>query len=278
MKKLCAFIFFFFIIACTPFRQTQHLWIQNSQNENIYIKIDGLENVSSHKLAIIQHGLASNMSHPAVQTAKKAFLDNHYVVISFDSRYSLGEGDNNVEKVRLATFNEDLETVVNWAKNQSFYDEPFALAGHSLGGASVIQFSAKHPELVNVLVPITPVISGRLWEKSCMQNMTPFCKQWKQNGIYNYTDAQNHKTAIIPYAVIPSCNAYNAYTLAPKIPAKTLLIAAENDIIINLPDMQKLSQKLQSGHLAIIPSGDHNFSNEQNQADLYQSVSAILKN
>ncbi|MFR1031633.1 MAG: hypothetical protein ACLSE6_03540 [Alphaproteobacteria bacterium] len=36
-----------------------------------------------------QHGLASNMEHPAVQTAKQAFLDKGYLFINFDSRHSL---------------------------------------------------------------------------------------------------------------------------------------------------------------------------------------------
>lgn len=34
------------------------------------------------------------------------------------------------------------------------------MAGHSLGGASVIEFSTKYPAQVNILVPITPVISA----------------------------------------------------------------------------------------------------------------------
>lgn len=277
MKKLYSIIFLFFITACANHIQTQEFRIQNAQNENIYVKADGLENVSYHKLAIIQHGLASHLDHVAVQEAKQAFLDNHYVVITFDSRYSLGKGDNDVEKVRLKTFVEDLETVANWAKKQSFYSEPFALSGHSLGGASVIEFGAKYPEQVNILIPITPVISGKLWEKSCMENLTAFCRQWKQNGTYKYTDAQNHKTAIIPYAVVVSCNNYNAYALAPQINANTLLIAAEEDIIIDPDDIQKLSQNIRKSRVTKINSAGHNFEDRQNQIDLYQAINAFIK-
>jgi alpha/beta superfamily hydrolase len=217
------------------------------------------------------------MEHGVVQTAKKAFLDSGYVVIAFDSRYSLGEGNNDVEKVRLSTFAADLETVVNWAKTQSFYSEPFALAGHSLGGASVINFGAKYPAQVDVLIPITPVISGNLWESSCMLNMTDFCRQWQQNKTYKYTDPQNHKTAIIPYAVVTDSKKYNAYVIAPQIKAKTLLIAAENDIVISPSDVQKLAKITPTGKYIMVKSADHNFENKKNKISLYQTITSFLE-
>ena len=277
MKKFYIAAFLFFITACTDCVQTNDFMIKNEFNENIYIKTEGLENSAYHKLAIIQHGLASNMNHAAVQKAKQAFLDNHYVVVTFDSRYSLGEGNNDVEKVRLKTFIEDLETVANWAKKQSFYNEPFALIGHSLGGASVMEFGAKYPQQVNVLVPITPVISGKLWEKSCMENLGVFCRQWKHNGTYEYTDAQNHKTAIIPFSVVTSCNRYNAFYSARQISAKTLLIAAENDVVINPDDIKKLAKSMQNAHIAVVNSAGHNFENKQNQSDLYSKINDFLR-
>lgn len=277
MKKIYLIIFILFINACTNFNSSTETWIKNIHDENIYIKVDGLENTKYHRLAILQHGLASNMEHNAIQMAKKAFIDNHYVVISFDSRYSLGKGNNDVEKVKLSTFIEDLKTVANWAKKQPFYNEPFALAGHSLGGASVIEFSAQYPEQIDILIPITPVISGQLWEKSCMANLADFCRQWKHNGSYSYTDEDNHKTAIIPYSVVASCNTYNANILAPSIKAKTLLIAAEKDIIINPNDLQKLSSAFSKATTTVIKSAGHNFNDRQNQTDLYKAITLFLK-
>ncbi len=277
VKKLYTIVFSFFIAACVDFGQTQTLWVKNIQGENIYVEVDGLKNAKHHKLAIIEHGLASNIHHAAVQSAKKAFLNNDYVVITFDARYSLGKGNNEVEKVRLSTFVEDMETVANWAKTQAFYSEPFAVSGHSLGGASVIEFAYKYPKQVNLLLPITPLISGRLWEKSCMENMTDFCRHWKQNGVYKYTDEQNHKTAIIPYYVVISCNDYDAYTLVKNIEAQTLLIAAENDIVINPNDVQQLSKKIMTAKTVTIKSSDHNFSNKKNQNDLYQAINSFLQ-
>ena len=277
MKKFYIIIVLFFLTSCEVLNRTQEFQIKNEQNESLYVEVDGLENIVYHKLAIMQHGLASNMNHQAVRAVKKAFLANNYVVISFDDRYSLGKGNNEVEKVSLETFAQDLNTVTDWAKKQSFYQEPFALAGHSLGGASVLLFSAKNPQKVNILIPVTPVISGRLWEKSCMENLKDFCRNWQQKGFYEYTDPQNHKTAIISYKVITDSLNYNAFALAPKIKAETLLIAAENDIVINPEDVQKLSASLQFGNSAVIKSSGHNFEDKQNQNDLYRTVNDFLK-
>lgn len=276
MNKIYIFLFLLFITACSP-ASHKEVWIENAQNERIYVNIDGLENASYHKLAFIQHGLASNMSHPAVQKAKQAFLDNHFVVITFDSRYSLGKSDNRVQNVRCSTFKNDLETVIHWAKKQSFYHQPYALSGHSLGGATAIAYSAEHPKEVNLLVPITPVTGGMSWEKTCMQNMTDFCIYWKQRGNYEYTDHQKHQTVTIPYEVIKSCMNYNAYLLAPKIEAKTLLIGAQNDIVVNASDIENVSEKFEKGSVKIIKSSGHNFETKQNQTDLYNAINVFLR-
>ena len=278
MKRFFAFVFLFFITGCALFNQTRIVWVQSGQEDNlVYVRIDGLQNAGSNKMAVIQHGLASNMNHVAVQSAKKAFLDNGYVVVSFDGRYSLGKGNNDVEKASLTSFNEDLKSVIKWTQTQMFYGEPFVIVGHSLGGASVIEYADNHPELVDALIPITPVINSKSWEKSCMTNMTDFCKEWKQKGTYEYTDPDNHKKAIIPYSIIASCDNYDANNSAKKIKAKTLLVGAEKDIIIDPKDLQNLSKKFDNGKAIIIKSADHNFSNEQNQSDLYQAIDLFLK-
>ena len=266
------------IAACFPFEKHHEFQIKNTQNETLYVEVDGLQNASHKKLAFLQHGLASNMDHPVIQKAKQAFLDNGYTVVTFDSRYSMGKSGDDVQKVRLSTFEEDLETVTNWAKDQPFYHEPFALAGHSLGGASVLQYGARHPEKVNILVPVTPVISGDLWEKSCMKRMPDFCRQWKEKGTYEYTDTKDNKTVTIPYSVITDSVSYNAYNLIPKIKAQTLIIGAQNDNIIAPQDIKNLVEILNDKQLVlVIQNSGHNFNTPQNQNDLYLTVRDFIK-
>lgn len=277
MRKYLIIVFLCFLSACSHLNQ-KDIQIKNAQNQTLYVKVDGLENAKYHKLAFIQHGLASYMEHQVVQTAKRAFLDNNYTVVTFDSRYSTGESGNDVEKARLSTFEEDITTVIDWAKTQPFYSEPFALSGHSLGGASVLQYSTEHPEQINLLIPVAPVISGQLWETSCMRNLTDFCRQWKQNGTYEYTDKQNGRTVQIPYAVVTGCKNYNAYKSIAKITSATLLIGAQKDIIIDADDLQKLAKSISDSQFAIISDSGHNFEKKQNQTDLYDVMNTFIKN
>ena len=276
MRKYLIIIFLCLLSACSHFNKKE-IWIKNAQDQTLYVKIDGMENAKYHKLVFIQHGLASYMEHQVVQTAKQAFLDNNYTIVTFDSRYSTGESGNDVEKARLSTFEEDLKTVVDWTKTQPFYSEPFALSGHSLGGASVLQYSAKHPEQISILIPIAPVISGHLWEVSCMRNLADFCRQWKQKGTYEYTDKQNGRTVQIPYAVVTDCRNYNAYQSVDKITSETLLIGAQKDIIINAEDLQKLAKSISDSKSVIISDSGHNFEKKQNQTDLYNVIDTFIK-
>ena len=271
MKKIYILLLLLLLQACSPETPDGGILIENARHEPIYLQIEQPKENANGKLAVIQHGLASDMEHPAVQTAKKAFLDNGYTVILFDSRYSLGKSGQDVAKVRLSTFAEDLQTVINWAKMQKFYAEPLALAGHSLGGASVLQYAAAHPEQVGILVPITPVVSGQKWENSCMANMTDFCTDWKNNRFYNY------ETVVIPYQVVEDAKTYDALQLADSITADTLLITAAHDTVITPEDVKELYNVMPGQkRLAVVPNSGHNFETLQNQKDLYNFIADFL--
>lgn len=277
MKKIIFFVFlFFFEVSCEHLSDYKDVWIKNAQNESIYVQAEGLQNTDNHKLAIMQHGLASSKEHPAILMAKKAFLNNGYVVITFDSRYSLGKGNNDVQKVSLSTFEEDLKTVLEWTKKENFYHEPFALVGHSLGGASVLKYSQNYPDEVDTLVLIAPIIGGDLWEKTCFSKLSGFCQTWKKNGTYEYTDPKSRKKAIVPYGVITTSRDYNAFLFASQIKAKTLLIGTQNDVVVTVEDVEKIAKLFKNAQNKTIVLSSHNFEKRQNQEDLYQEINHFL--
>ena len=102
------------------------------------------------------------------------------------------------------------------------------------------------------------------------------CRRWKQNGTYEYTDQQNGRTVQIPYAVVTDCQNYNAYTIVPQIRAKTLLIGVQKDIIIDTKNLQQLAKSIPDGKSVFISESGHNFTQKQNQADLYQKLANCL--
>ena len=271
MKKFLLLVLTFMLVSCSLLNNEHSVILKNNQGQSIYVKI---HNETGSKLAFILHGLASDMNHQVVQSAKKAFLDNGYTVVTFDARYSLGKSDGSVSNVSLSTFLEDLETVVNWAKKQDFYHEPFAIAGHSLGGAATVLYSHNNNDNINFLIPIAPVIGGQQWENSCIKNMPNFCKQWKEKSYYEYK--LKNKSANIFYTVIDEAKSYNALEIAQNIKVPTLFVVAEKDMIIEEKDVQNVAN-LMKAKIAKISQSTHNFTKKQNQDDMYQAIYDFIK-
>ena len=71
MNKFCVAILIFILGGCSFFNNDQNIVIKNEQGQQIYVKI---YNEGGDKLAFVLHGLASNMEHQTVQTAKQAFI------------------------------------------------------------------------------------------------------------------------------------------------------------------------------------------------------------
>ena len=270
MKKICFIALIFMLSSCSFLSKERQVVLKNNQGQSIVVKT---YNETGNNLAFILHGLASNMKHQVVQTAKQAFLDNGYTVVIFDARYSLGESYGDVSKVSLNTFLEDLKTVVGWSKKQSFYHEPFAVAGHSLGGATTLLYSQNNDN-ISFLIPISPVVGGKQWENTCMKNMPDFCKQWKEKGYYEYK--LKEKSANIFYTVVDEAKSYNALELVQNIKAPTLFVIAEKDRVIEEKDVKNVADVMDAKIVKITKSS-HNFITNKNQNDLYQAIFDFIK-
>ena len=270
MKKILLFVLIFVLVSCSFLSNEHNIILKNNQGQSIHVKI---YNETGNKLVFILHGLASNMNHQVVQSAKKAFLDNGYTVVTFDARYSLGKSYGNVSNVSLNTFLEDFETVVNWAKKQPFYHETFAIAGHSLGAATAILYSYSNDNVI-LLIPIAPVVGGQQWENTCMRKMPDFCKQWKEKGYYEYK--QDEKSVNIFYTIVDEAKSYNALELAHNIKAPTLFVVAEKDRVIEEKDIQRVAD-IMNAKIIKITQSTHNFITNKNQNDLYQAIFDFIK-
>lgn len=250
--------------------------VTNDNNEKIIVDVAKPLNQAAKGLVFLQHGLASSMEHPVIQTAKKAYLNNDYTVVSFDSRYSTGLSDGDVKNARLQTFEQDLKTITDWAQNQDFFIKPFAVGGHSLGGASVLSYAAQNPDNISLVTAVAPVVSGNLWEKSCFKNMPQFCQSWQQNGFYEYS--YQDKTFLIAYDVINQAKNFNALDIADTLSSPILLVSADADNIIPWQDVESLYNKINTQkQFYVTKQSGHNFTTLQNQQDLYNILYNFIK-
>ncbi len=155
----------------------EKLFIKNRDDKNISVVVETPENPIG--LVFLMHGLGANKEKPHIVKAAKVFFDNNYKVVRFDTINSCGESDGNFEDATVTNYYADLEDVTRWAKSQSFYQEPFILAGSSLGGMCIVLYAEKYPEKVKSLIPIAPVISGEMGMEVISKEETD---DWQKTG------------------------------------------------------------------------------------------------
>ncbi len=134
--------------------------ITNRKGQKIIVLLSLKHNQKG--LAFVMHGLGGFKEQPHIETFAESFFESGYTVVRFDTTNTFGESDGNYENATTTNYYEDLEDVIEWTKLQHFYQEPFCLCGHSLGGISTTLYSEKFPVKVKALAPISSVISGKL--------------------------------------------------------------------------------------------------------------------
>lgn len=155
------------------------LYIKNRKDQNISVIIE--EHNSPKWLAFVMHGLGWYKEQIHVETFARALKDSWYSIIRFDTTNTFWESDWEYENATVTNYYEDLEDVINWGKNQSFYKEPFVLCGHSLGWICTALYAEKHPNQVKALAPISTVVS---WELSKEKYSKNDLENWEKTGRY----------------------------------------------------------------------------------------------
>ena len=103
-----------------------------------------------------------------------------------DATNSLNESESSSEGITTTSHYEDLVDVINWAKTQSFYKEPFALSGQSLGAISVVRYAGQYPNEINLLIPC-----AFPYYKYVEQELNMYAKEIIKNG---YCDKVSRST------------------------------------------------------------------------------------
>jgi alpha-beta hydrolase superfamily lysophospholipase len=132
---------------------------------------------------VVQHGWGGYKDKPTVQAMKDAFLEAGFQTFNFDTTHSYGESDGDFEKSTLGSFWEDLEDVTKWVQEQGWFIGPLALTGHSKGGYAVTRYAEEHSEEVSYLVPVAPVVSGKMSYEAAKKYRPEEFEKWKRDGV-----------------------------------------------------------------------------------------------
>lgn len=230
------------------------IFIKNRSGYNMSIRITNPDNAD--KLAFIEHGFSGYKDENHMLILEEELAKRGYVVVNIDAVDSLNESESSDIGTTFTGHYTDLEDVINWAKNKNWYQEPFMLAGHSMGAASVLLYAENYPNKVTLLLPISfPWLSGK--SRNNQHNPQEMI-EWKEKGYWDKVSQSRGRTLRVPYSFVENLNQYDFGTNANKITAKTVLVIGDQENDIRLDDNKKLFDLLRCDKkLIILPNTPH---------------------
>jgi pimeloyl-ACP methyl ester carboxylesterase len=228
-------------------------------------------------LVFVMHGLSGFKEQAHIELYAKTFLANDYAAVRFDTTNTFGESDGGYEDATVTNYYEDLEDVIAWAKSQPWYQEPFCLAGSSLGALCVALYAEKFPERVKALAPTSTVVSGMLSMQS--EKNSKLLEEWKRTGwrIENSKSRPgvvkrlkwSHMEDRLKYDLLPNAN---------KLAMPVLFIVGSEDDTTP-PEHQKMLYEKIPGRkeMHIIEGAKHTFKEEQHLKEIGAIIDQWIK-
>ena len=251
--------------------------IKNRKNQNIVVLIDNSPERETKGLVFIAHGLGGFMEQPQIAAFAEAFKNSGYTVIRWDAANTIGESGGRMEDATLTSYFEDMEDVINWAKNESWYQEPFVLCGHSLGGTCSILFAAKNPKSIKAIVPVSPFVAGEFFAQNYSQEQLD---EWKKQG-YKIEESKSKPGVMkkLSWELMEDLLTYNLLNDAKEIKVPTLLIYGENDEAIPQKYQSMLFKAIptENKELHMIKNAPHTFKNQEHLEEIKNIVKKWLQ-
>lgn len=251
---------------------TSKVTIKNKQDQSLVLLIDKPQDAKG--IVFIMHGLGGTKEKPHLETIADTFVSHGYIAVRFDTRNTFGESDGKYEDATITTYYEDLEDVIAWAQKQSWYKDPFYLAGHSLGGIATAVYAQRHTHIVKGLVSLSSVISGSLTEQ------TDYYKQaipdWqKTKWLLRGSDPKKR----LPWSHMQDRYKYDLLKEANVLTMPVLIVVGDQDDRTP-PDHQQLFYEKISGEkkLHVVKNAPHTFAEKEHIEELKSVLDSWITN
>lgn len=250
--------------------RSEKLFIQNRDGKQIAVVIEQPDE-QSRGLAFVMHGQGGFKEQKHIRTFAKTFLDRGLITVTFDTRDTLGESEGLMENVTVSGSLQDLEDVIQWARPQPWYQEPFVLAGHSLGSMTILLYAEDNPDMVKALAPTSAALSGELMREVIPQDALA---AWRETGWYERPSTS--KPGVIKrikYAFIEDAMQYDVLSHVDRLRMPIVLVVGSDDTSTPVEQQQKLFEALPGPkELHIIAGAPHTFREEKHLAEIRQII------
>ncbi len=246
----------------------EKLFIKNRKGEKIAVLVEKSE--PQKGLAFVMHGLGGFKEQEHIVTFADAFREKGFTVVRFDTTNTFGESDGKYEDATVTNYLADLEDVIAWARGHAWYQEPFALAGHSLGGMCTALYAEKHPRAVCALAPISPCVSGQLSAEKNRRLRPGHMEQWEKTG-WSIEESASRPGTIkrLRWSHMVDRLRYDLLPNVSKLTMPVLLIVGEEDTATPPEHIQMLFDVLPGAkELHIIKGAPHTFRDAKHLTEI----------
>ena len=252
------------------------LFIKNRHNKKIAVVVE--KNKNPKGLVFVMHGLGGFKEQKHIQTFADAFKENGFITVLFDTIHTFGESEGLYEDATTTNYYEDLEDVINWARTQSWFQKPFWLVGHSLGGISTALYAERHPEEVKALAPISTVVSGELSVET--KHSRGVLDEWKKTGwLIKESESKPGLIKKLKWSEMEDRMKYDLLPEANKLTMPVLLIVGDKDDGTPPKHQKMLFDKLPGKkELHIIKEAPHTFMDEKHLSEIKVIFDKWIKN
>ena len=244
----------------------EKVFIKNRHDKKIAVVVK--QNPKPKGLVFIMHGLGGFKEQPEIQNDAQVFAENGFIVVLFDATHTFGESEGDYADATTTNYYEDLEDVINWAKTQDWYQEPFWLVGHSLGAFSVALYAEKFPKKVRSLAPIATVISGKISAQS--KSERGILEEWKRTGwLIKPSESKPGLIKKLKWSEMEDRMKYDLVPEVNKLTMPVLLIVGEGDRGTPYEHQKILFDKLPGKkELHMIKGAHHTFKEPNHLAEI----------
>lgn len=266
----------------------QKITIKNRKGQNVVVALErpgvdtgaGIEERTQKGLAFVMHGLGGRKEQKIIRAIADSFIVHDYTVVTFDTTNTFGESDGSLDLATTTNYFEDLEDVISWAKQgtdagqSEWYQEPFCLAGHSLGGISTAMFAERNPTLVKALAPISTVVSGKLSAEENQENSD----EWKKVGYQaKSSNSMPWLTANLPWSHMEDRFRYDLIPEVGKLTMPVLMVVGSEDVLTS-PKTEKILFDALPGkkEFHLVEGAPHTFKEAEHLLKLREIFSAWI--
>ena len=232
-----------------------------------------------HGMAVLQHGLAGSSDHPLMQALGRTFAEAGYTVVNMDATNSLNTSEGELKDFTIKRHYEDLEDCLEWAAEQSFYKAPYIVAGHSMGGFSVLHHAAHYPVLTSAAIAIAPVTSGVNLLNAWREYSPEEYEQWRREGYLEKVSlADPSRTGHVPWEAWKEWLLHTLYPIAPDMIMPTFFIHASDDVRIPPDHLERfITHVPEPKTYEVLEEGGHSFEDIEARKALLDKIAAWLQ-